>query len=76
MLDTAPTLANLNQRIDTLSSLLGDKAAGDRLKAEIQAQTDQLAAQAKQNKPLKVAFLLLHKGQPTSIAGGTPPPAR
>ncbi|MCV5497986.1 hypothetical protein OFN10_31195, partial [Escherichia coli] len=64
------TLANLNQRIDTLSSLLGDKAAGDRLKAEIQAQTDHLAAQAKQNKPLKVAFLLLHKGQPTSIAGG------
>ncbi|MGL4505053.1 MAG: ABC transporter substrate-binding protein, partial [Aeromonas sobria] len=29
-----------------------------------------LAAQAKQNKPLKVVFLLLHKGQPTSIAGG------
>ncbi|MGU5696009.1 heme/hemin ABC transporter substrate-binding protein [Aeromonas allosaccharophila] len=70
VLDTAPTLANLNQRIDTLASLLGDKAAGDRLKAEIQAQTDQLAAQTKQNKPLKVAFLLLHKGQPTSIAGG------
>ncbi|MGX9080534.1 ABC transporter substrate-binding protein, partial [Klebsiella pneumoniae] len=57
-------------RIDTLAKLLNDPAAGAALKAEIQTQTDQLAAQAKQNKPLKVAFLLLHKGQPTSIAGG------
>lgn len=70
VLETAPTLANLNQRIDTLAKLLNDPAAGATLKAEIQTQTDQLAAQAKQNKPLKVAFLLLHKGQPTSIAGG------
>ncbi|MGL6481920.1 heme/hemin ABC transporter substrate-binding protein [Aeromonas caviae] len=67
---TAPTLANLNERIDTLAHLLGDQAAGSKLKAEIAAQSDTLAAQAKQNKPLKVAFLLLHKGQPTSIAGG------
>ncbi|MEB6605057.1 ABC transporter substrate-binding protein [Aeromonas sanarellii] len=70
VLPTAPTLANLNQRIDTLAALLKDPAAGTRLKAEIQAQSEQLAAQAKQNKPLKVVFLLLHKGQPTSIAGG------
>jgi len=70
VLPTAPTLANLNQRIDTLATLLKDPAAGTRLKAEIQAQSEQLAAQAKQNKPLKVVFLLLHKGQPTSIAGG------
>ncbi|MFQ2271874.1 heme/hemin ABC transporter substrate-binding protein [Aeromonas enteropelogenes] len=70
VLKTAPTLANLTERIDTLAALLGDKQAGTRLKAEIRAQTDKLAAQAKQNKPLKVAFLLLHKGQPTSIAGG------
>ncbi len=67
---TAPTLANLNERIDTLAHLLGDQAAGSKLKEEIAAQSDSLAAQAKQNKPLKVAFLLLHKGQPTSIAGG------
>lgn len=67
---TAPTLANLNERIDTLAHLLGDQAAGSKLKEEIAAQSDNLAAQAKQNKPLKVAFLLLHKGQPTSIAGG------
>ncbi|MCR3929491.1 hemin ABC transporter substrate-binding protein [Aeromonas caviae] len=67
---TAPTLANLNERIDTLAHLLGDQAAGSKLKEEIAAQSDTLAAQAKQNKPLKVAFLLLHKGQPTSIAGG------
>ncbi|MCY9813495.1 heme/hemin ABC transporter substrate-binding protein [Aeromonas caviae] len=67
---TAPTLANLNERIDTLTHLLGDQAAGSKLKEEIAAQSDTLAAQAKQNKPLKVAFLLLHKGQPTSIAGG------
>ncbi|WP_281704254.1 heme/hemin ABC transporter substrate-binding protein [Aeromonas taiwanensis] len=70
VLPTAPTLANLNQRIDTLATLLKDPAAGTRLKAEIQAQSEQLAAQAKQNKPLKVLFLLLHKGQPTSVAGG------
>ncbi|MGY4000524.1 heme/hemin ABC transporter substrate-binding protein [Aeromonas sanarellii] len=67
---TAPTLANLNERIDTLAGLLKNPAAGTRLKAEIQAQSEQLAAQAKQIKPLKVVFLLLHKGQPTSIAGG------
>ncbi|MGS3175368.1 heme/hemin ABC transporter substrate-binding protein [Aeromonas sanarellii] len=67
---TAPTLANLNERIDTLADLLGDQAAGSKLKAEIATQSDILAAQAKQNKPLKVVFLLLHKGQPTSIAGG------
>ncbi|MDX7708128.1 heme/hemin ABC transporter substrate-binding protein [Aeromonas caviae] len=67
---TAPTLTNLNERIDTLAHLLGDQAAGSKLKEEIAAQSDTLAAQAKQNKPLKVAFLLLHKGQPTSIAGG------
>ncbi|WP_323907563.1 heme/hemin ABC transporter substrate-binding protein [Aeromonas caviae] len=67
---TAPTLANLNERIDTLAHLLGDQAAGSKLKEEIAAQSDTLAAQAKQNKPLKIAFLLLHKGQPTSIAGG------
>ncbi|MFQ2445282.1 hemin ABC transporter substrate-binding protein [Aeromonas caviae] len=67
---TAPTLANLNKRIDTLAHLLGDQTAGSKLKEEIAAQSDTLAAQAKQNKPLKVAFLLLHKGQPTSIAGG------
>ena len=67
---TAPTLANLNERIDTLAHLLGDQAAGSKLKEEIAAQSDTLAAQAKQNKPLKVAFLLLHKGQPTSLAGG------
>ncbi|MFM5880760.1 hemin ABC transporter substrate-binding protein [Aeromonas sanarellii] len=67
---TAPTLANLNERIDTLAGLLNDQAAGGKLKAEIATQSDTLAAQAKQNKPLKVAFLLLHKGQPTSIAGG------
>ena len=67
---TAPTLANLNERIDTLAHHLGDQAAGSKLKEEIAAQSDTLAAQAKQNKPLKVAFLLLHKGQPTSIAGG------
>lgn len=67
---TVPTLANLNERIDTLAHLLGDQAAGSKLKEEIAAQSDTLAAQAKQNKPLKVAFLLLHKGQPTSIAGG------
>lgn len=67
---TAPTLANLNERIDTLAHLLGDQVAGSKLKEEIAAQSDTLAAQAKQNKPLKVAFLLLHKGQPTSIAGG------
>ena len=67
---TAPTLANLNERIDTLAHLLGDQAAGSKLKEEIAAQSDTLAVQAKQNKPLKVAFLLLHKGQPTSIAGG------
>ncbi|MBL0551434.1 heme/hemin ABC transporter substrate-binding protein [Aeromonas caviae] len=66
---TAPTLANLNERIDTLAHLLGDQTAGSKLKEEIAAQSDTLAAQAKQNKPLKVAFLLLHKGQPTSIAG-------
>ncbi|MFQ2706024.1 hemin ABC transporter substrate-binding protein [Aeromonas caviae] len=66
----APTLANLNERIDTLAHLLGDQTAGSKLKEEIAAQSDTLAAQAKQNKPLKVAFLLLHKGQPTSIAGG------
>ncbi|MFQ2402447.1 heme/hemin ABC transporter substrate-binding protein [Aeromonas dhakensis] len=73
VLPTAPTLANLNQRIDTLAALLKDPAAGTRLKAEIQTQSELLAAQAKQNKqnkPLKVVFLLLHKGQPTSIAGG------
>ncbi|MCH7371822.1 MULTISPECIES: heme/hemin ABC transporter substrate-binding protein [Aeromonas] len=70
VLATAPTLANLNQRIDTLAALLGDPASGVKLKAEIASQSDQLAAQASQNKPLKVAFLLLHKGQPTSIAGG------
>ncbi|MGE6146391.1 hemin ABC transporter substrate-binding protein [Aeromonas media] len=67
---TAPTLANLNERIDTLAGLLNDQAAGGKLKAEIATQSDTLAAQAKQNKPLRVAFLLLHKGQPTSIAGG------
>lgn len=67
---TAPTLANLNERIDTLAHLLSDQAAGSKLKEEIAAQSDTLAALAKQNKPLKVAFLLLHKGQPTSIAGG------
>ncbi len=67
---TAPTLANLNERIDTLAHLLGNQAAGSKLKEQIAAQSDTLAAQAKQNKPLKVAFLLLHKGQPTSIAGG------
>ncbi|WP_324032243.1 heme/hemin ABC transporter substrate-binding protein [Aeromonas caviae] len=67
---TAPTLANLNERIDTLAHLLGDQTAGSKLKEEIAAQSDTLAAQAKQNKSLKVAFLLLHKGQPTSIAGG------
>lgn len=67
---TAPTLANLNERIDTLAHLLGDQTAGSKLKEQIAAQSDTLAAQAKQNKPLKVAFLLLHKGQPTSIAGG------
>ena len=67
---TAPTLANLNERIDTLAGLLGTPAAGTKLKADIASQSDKLAAQAKQNKPLKVAFLLLHKGQPTSIAGG------
>ena len=67
---TAPTLANLNERIDTLAHLLGGQTAGSKLKEEIAAQSDTLAAQAKQNKPLKVAFLLLHKGQPTSIAGG------
>ncbi|WP_368178496.1 hemin ABC transporter substrate-binding protein [Aeromonas sp. R7-1] len=70
VMTTAPTLANLNERIDTLAHLLGDQAAGSKLKEEIAAQSDTLAAQAKQNKPLKVAFLLLHKGQPTSIAGG------
>ena len=70
VLPTAPTLANLNERIDALAGLLGNQAASTRLKAEIAVQSDQLAAQAKQNKPLKVAFLLLHKGQPTSIAGG------
>lgn len=70
VLATEPTLANLNQRIDTLATLLGDPAAGSKLKAEIATQSDQLAAQASQNKPLKVAFLLLHKGQPTNIAGG------
>ena len=70
VLPTAPTLANLNERIDALAGLLGNQAAGTRLKAEIAVQSDQLAAQAKQNKPLRVAFLLLHKGQPTSIAGG------
>lgn len=67
---TAPTLANLNERIDTLAHLLGGQTAGSKLKEQIAAQSDTLAAQAKQNKPLKVAFLLLHKGQPTSIAGG------
>lgn len=70
VLPTAPTLANLNERIDVLAGLLGNQAAGTRLKAEIAVQSDQLAAQAKQNKSLRVAFLLLHKGQPTSIAGG------
>lgn len=70
VLPTAPTLTNLNERIDALASLLGNQAAGTRLKAEIAVQSDKLAAQAKQNKPLRVAFLLLHKGQPTSIAGG------
>ncbi|MBL0547255.1 ABC transporter substrate-binding protein [Aeromonas jandaei] len=70
VLETAPTLANLNKRIDTLASLLDDQAAGEQLKQQIQSQTEQLATQAKQNKPLKVAFLLLHKGQPVSIAGG------
>ncbi|MBL0599857.1 ABC transporter substrate-binding protein [Aeromonas jandaei] len=70
VLETAPTLANLNERIDTLASLLDDKVAGEQLKQQIQSQTEQLAAQAKQNKPLRVAFLLLHKGQPVSIAGG------
>lgn len=70
VLPTAPTLANLNERIDALAGLLGNQAAGTRLKAEIAVQSDQLAAQAKQNKSLRVAFLLLHKGQPTSIAGG------
>ncbi|MGU5756133.1 heme/hemin ABC transporter substrate-binding protein [Aeromonas caviae] len=67
---TAPTLANLNERIDTLAHLLGGQTAGSKLKEQIAAQSDTMAAQAKQNKPLKVAFLLLHKGQPTSIAGG------
>ena len=67
VLPTAPTLANLNERIDVLAGLLGNQAAGTRLKAEIAVQSDKLAAQAKQNKPLRVAFLLLHKGQPTSI---------
>ena len=70
VLPTAPTLANLNERIDALAGLLGNQAASTRLKAEIAVQSDKLAAQAKQNKPLRVAFLLLHKGQPTSIAGG------
>lgn len=70
VLETAPTLANLNARIEALAQLLGDPAAGTRLQGEIQAQSDALAAQASQNRPLKVAFLLLHKGQPTSIAGG------
>lgn len=70
VLPTAPTLANLDERIDTLAALLQDPAAGARLKGEIRAQSDALATQAKQNKPLKVLFLLLHKGQPTSVAGG------
>ena len=37
---TAPTLANLNERIDTLAHLLGDQAAGSKLKEEIAAQSD------------------------------------
>ena len=72
---TAPTLANLNERIDTLAHLLGDQAAGSKLKEEIAAQSDTLAAQAKQNKPLKVAFLLLHRVNPPASLAATPPPA-
>jgi hypothetical protein len=71
---TAPTLANLNERIDTLAHLL-DQAAGSKLKEEIAAQSDTLAAQAKQNKPLKVAFLLLHRVSPPASLAATPPPA-
>jgi iron complex transport system substrate-binding protein len=67
---TAPTLANLNQRITTLATLLGMPQAGDALNARVNQEAASLATEAKQNKPLNVVFLLLHKGQPTSIAGG------
>ena len=53
-----------------IARVLADNFQTVQPKQQILSQTEQLAAQARQNKPLKVAFLLLHKGQPVSIAGG------
>ncbi|ALP41170.1 heme/hemin ABC transporter substrate-binding protein [Aeromonas schubertii] len=70
VLATAPTLENLRLRIDTLASLLGAEARGKELKARIADEVDALARQTKRQYPPRVALLLLHKGQPLSLAGG------
>ncbi|MHA7002306.1 heme/hemin ABC transporter substrate-binding protein [Aeromonas schubertii] len=70
VLATAPTLENLRLRIDTLASLLGAEARGKELKARIADEVDALARQTKRQHPPRVALLLLHKGQPLSLAGG------
>ncbi|MBZ6072176.1 heme/hemin ABC transporter substrate-binding protein [Aeromonas schubertii] len=70
VLATTPTLENLRLRIDTLASLLGAEARGKELKARIADEVDALARQTKRQHPPRVALLLLHKGQPLSLAGG------
>ncbi|MBZ6066782.1 ABC transporter substrate-binding protein [Aeromonas schubertii] len=70
VLATAPTLENLRLRIDTLASLLGAETRGKELKARIADEVDALARQTKRQHPPRVALLLLHKGQPLSLAGG------
>lgn len=70
VLPTAPTLDNLYQRIDTLAGVLGRAPEAKALKEKIAAEAEALAARRAGQPARKVAFLLLHKGQPLSLAGG------
>lgn len=70
VLPTAPTLANLTDRIDTLAQLLDRREQAVPLKARIAQDAAELAQLAAAQSPRKVALLILHKGQPISLAGG------
>ncbi|MGL5287852.1 MAG: heme/hemin ABC transporter substrate-binding protein [Aeromonas sp.] len=69
-LPTAATIDNLLQRIDLLAGVLGAQSKAEALKKDIASEQQQLQQLASQHAPRKIAFLLIHKGQPLSIGGG------
>jgi iron complex transport system substrate-binding protein len=74
VVNTKSTPEGLLERIDQIAQLTGAETKATQLKEQVNAQIQQLEAEANTSSAKKVLFLLIHEGRPANVAGSKTTP--